>query len=95
MLSPQVWLTALPRGRRRHHELIGTVGCVGLSDSVFSLEDVTNILTAALKSQEERLHHQYRGVLESKLGEVVGEYEMERQAEIRSRNSSSDMSYYS
>ena len=71
------------------------MGCIGRKDSVFSLEDVTNILTAALKAQEARLHQQYRGVIEDKLEEVAREYEMEREADIRSRQNENDMSYFS
>jgi len=88
-------LRALPRSRRRHHELIGTIGCIGRSDSVFSLDDVTNILTAALKAQEERLHLQYQTAVGEKVAEVAREYEAEREAEIRSRHTPNDMSYYS
>ena len=94
-MDPQTWLKALPRSRRRHHELIGTIGCIGRNDSVFSLDDVTNILTAALKAQEERLHVQYQSVVAEKIEEVAREYEAERDAEIRSRSNPSDMSYYS
>lgn len=95
-LNPQTWLKALPRGRRRHHELIGTVGCVGKGDSVFSIDDVTHIVSAALKAQEDKLHLRYQEALAEKVTEVVREYEAEKEAEIRSRQrDQSEYSYYS
>lgn len=95
MLNPQTWLKALPRGRRRHHELIGTVGCVGRGDSVFSIDDVTHIVTSLLKAQEDKLHLQYQQAVADKVGEVVREYEAEREAERRSRERDHSDSYYS
>lgn len=94
MLDPKTWLKALPRNRRKHHELIGTVGCVGKDDSVFSLEDVTNILVAALKAHDERLHLNYQAALGEKISELAREFELEREAEIQARYRQND-SYYS
>lgn len=95
-LDPKKWLRALPRARRHRHELIGTIGCVGKNDSVFSIDDVTNILTAALKEQEESLNNQFQNVLGERIAEVVREYEREKEELVRSRfTSNNDTSYYS
>jgi len=95
LLNPQTWLKALPRSRRHHHELIGTIGCIGRNDSVFSLEDVTNILAASLKAQEERMHHQYQAIIGEKISDLARSMEAEREAEIMAQHRPSDMSYYS
>lgn len=95
LLNPQTWLKALPRSRRHHHELIGTIGCIGRNDSVFSLEDVNNILSASLKAQEERLHHQFQAILNERMSELARSYEEEKEAEIRAQNRPFDSSFYS
>lgn len=61
---------------------------------MFSLEDVTNILVAALKAQEERLHMNYQATLGEKLAEQAREHEIEREAENQARYRQDD-SYYS
>lgn len=91
MLNPQTWLKALPRSRRRHHEISGTIGT--RNEPAFTLEDVTHMMAAALKAQADSLHVEYQGILGEKVHEVAREYEAEREAEIRSRQQ--EYSYYS
>lgn len=71
------------------------MGCVGRGDSVFSIDDVTHIVAALLKAQEDKLHLRYQHVLGEKVDEVVREYEAEKEAEIRSRQSDHSASYFS
>lgn len=63
------WYSYLPRPRRKYHQILGSIHGSSFNDSIFSIEDVKNIVKGVLNEEESEMRKEYDSILLDKLSE--------------------------
>lgn len=94
-MEVQKWISHLPRPRRKYHQLVGSLYSSSYTDSVFSLEDVKNIVCGVLNEKQEELRKEYDSVLLDRLSEQWETLTRYNEDCIKKQMCDSTYSYYS